>query len=165
MSNFTDSRVFKRIGAGPYLKMLAERDANDKAAVLDKSRPKDTPFNSVFDNSGNCKKINEIVNTHSISNYYEYSVTKNDIINHKIYFPRKFYLTGIDLIPITTTTTDLTSNFSINTIIQNAIPESLKSVGNKIRYSVKKIEQIEDFDFVSGGTGSIDFKISFKGFI
>ena len=164
MSNFTDSRVFKRIGAGPYLKMLAERDANDKAAVLDiNRRPNDTPFNSVFDNSANCTEINEIVNTHSISNYYEYSVTKNDIINNKIYFPRKFYLTGIDLISISTTTNLQNAINTINKI--NTINTNSQSfVGvNKIRYSVKKIEQIEDFEFVE--SDSIDFKISFKGFI
>jgi hypothetical protein len=161
MSNFTDSRVFKRIGAGPYLKMLAERDANDEAA----NRHDETPFNSVFDNSANCTEINEIVNTHSISNYYEYTATNNDICNNIIYFPRRFYLTGIDLIPIATTnlipiaTTNLIENFNSNAINTN----SSKPVDNKIRYSVKKIEQREKFNF--DGNVSIDFKISFKGFI
>lgn len=163
MSNITNSRVFKRIGAGPYLKMLAERDANDKAANVDSTRTNDKKFNSVFDNSNNCVEINNIVNTHSISNYYEYSVTKNDISNNKIYFPRKFYLTGIDLIPILNTS-NLYLNFDINTIIQNAInPQSRNRVGDKIQYSVKKIELFEDFTFVSNDV--IDFKIIFKGFI
>lgn len=163
MSNITNSRVFKRIGAGPYLKMLAERDANDKAANVDSIRTNDKKFNSVFDNSNNCVEINNIVNTHSISNYYEYSVTKNDISNNKIYFPRKFYLTGIDLIPILNTS-NLYLNFDINTIIQNAInPQSRNRVGDKIQYSVKKIELFEDFTFVSNDV--IDFKIIFKGFI
>jgi len=127
MSNITNSRVFKRIGAGPYLKMLAERDANDKAANVDSIRTNDKKFNSVFDNSNNCVEINNIVNTHSISNYYEYSVTKNDII-------------------------------------QNAInPQSRNRVGDKIQYSVKKIELFEDFTIVSNDV--IDFKIIFKGFI
>ena len=163
MSNFTDSRVFKRIGAGPYLKMLAERDANDKAANVDSNRNKDKKFNSVFDNSNNCVEINNIVNTHSISNYYEYSVTNNDIINNKIYFPRKFYLTGIDLIPILNTS-NLNTNFDITNIIPNAINlQSLKPPGDKFRYSVEKIELFEDFTFVSNPV--IDFKIIFKGFI
>jgi len=157
MSNITNSRVFKRIGAGPYLKMLAERDANDKAANVDSTRTNDKKFNSVFDNSANCTEINEIVNTHSISNYYEYTATNNDICNNIIYFPRKFYLTGIDLIPIATT--NLIENFNSNAINTN----SSKPVDNKIRYSVKKIEQREKFDF--DGNVWIDFKISFKGFI
>jgi hypothetical protein len=153
MSNFTDSRVFKRIGAGPYLKMLAERDVNDKAAII----LGETSFNSVFDNPANCTEINEIVNTHSISNYYEYTATNNDICNNIIYFPRKFYLTGIDLIPIATT--NLIENFNSNAINTN----SSKSVDNKIRYSVNKIEHLEKFDF--DWDVWIDFKISFKGFI
>ena len=59
MSNITNSRVFKRIGAGPYLKMLAERDANDKVAIVDSNRKNDKRFNSIFDNSSNCVEINK----------------------------------------------------------------------------------------------------------
>ena len=165
MSNITNSRVFKRIGAGPYLKMLAERDANDKAAILDSNRTNDVKFISVFDNPNNCGEINAIINTGSISNYYEYSVTNNDISNNKIYFPRKFYLTGIDLIPILNTS-KLNISFDITTIIQNAInDQSLNQIGDKFRYSVNKIQQIEEFEFVSNNSSLIDFKIIFKGFI
>jgi hypothetical protein len=163
MSNITNSRVFKRIGAGPYLKMLAERDANDKVAIVDSNRKNDKRFNSIFDNSSNCVEINNIVNTQSISNYYEYSVTKNDISNNKISFPRKFYLTGIDLIPILNTS-NLNTNFDITIIIPNEINlQSLELAGDKFRYSVEKIKQFEEFTFV--GNDVIDFKIIFKGFI
>ena len=166
MSNITDSRVFKRIGAGPYLKMLAEREENDKEARIS-NRSGDANFASIFDNSDNCHDINQIVNTYSLNNYYEYTARVSDICNNKILFPREFYLTGIDLIPETQTTTDISGINNINTYFNTASitfsnDKAIINNGTK-RYPVKKIKKSDRIELSE--SSSPDFKISFKGFI
>lgn len=151
------------MGAGPYLKMLAERYENDKEATITKGS--DRTFESTFDISSNCREINDIVNAHSLSNYYEYTTTTSDISNSIIYFPRKFYLTGIDLIPITTTTIGLISNIVITNYFDTFNNYSKETIeNNKTRFSVLSISKIEKIQ-INTNNNEIDFKISFKGFI
>lgn len=166
MSNITNSRVFKRIGAGAYLKMLAERDENDKNATIS-NKAHDRIFTSIFDNSGNCHDINQIVNTYSLNNYYEYTARVSDICNNKIFFPREFYITGIDLIPETQTTIDISGITNINSYFDNTYitfsnDKAIINNGTK-RYPVQKIRKYNRIHL--SGSLQPDFIISFKGFI
>lgn len=166
MSNITNSNLFKRIGAGPYLEMLAKREENIRSVPTTSGNRQ---FNSIFDNSNICHEINQIVNTHSLNNYYEYTAEASDICNNIIYFPREFYITGINLIPKSQTSntsiTDINIYFDTNSISFNNSKKS--SNGPMISYPVEKIEKHNNVTVYQNPSQSqnLDFKISFKGFM
>ena len=98
MSNITNNRLFKTLGATKYIDMLAIRHKEIKSQ-------RDLSYNSytnkfVFDVSSSCREINTIISENPIKNYYEYKIDLSGSYTSgkDIHFPREFYLTGVKII-------------------------------------------------------------------
>ena len=95
MSNITNNRLFKTLGATKYIDMLAIRHKEIKSQ-------NDTDYTNkfVFDVSSSCREINTIISENPIKNYYEYKIDLSGSYTsgNDIYFPREFYLTGVKII-------------------------------------------------------------------
>ena len=95
MSNIKNNRLFKRLGAGTYLDMLAKRNEEEE----EQNKSSSSKFELQFDDQGVCSEINEIVLTENMNNYYEYKILNlsGTMDKKKIIIPREFYLTGIQI--------------------------------------------------------------------
>ena len=144
-----DNRLRKRIGTAAFLDMKAKEYVNN----LQDSGNRIT---HMFDISSTCIDINSLVLSNPLNNYYEYKITDlSGAISDtsKFYFPREFYLTGIQL--INRKNTILVNPKKISIIVDDNIEEELInlqskhiSLQNQVIIPVKKIRKIKQTDYL-----------------
>lgn len=146
-----DNRLRKRIGTSAFLDMKAKEYVNNQ--LLEPSKR----VTHMFDISSTCIEINNLVLSKPLNNYYEYKITDlSGAISpsSKFYFPREFYLTGIQLInrkdTIQVNPKTISLVFSDNTKVELInIKDRQISLQNHVTIPVTKIRKIKQNNYLT----------------